>query len=81
MDGMYIILAVFIGLAPAYVAFNKGRNFFLWWLYGTLLFPVALVHSFLLGHVGGKKQCGYCRTMVNYKATHCPRCGYEFIQF
>ncbi len=30
---------------------------------------------------GGRKKCGYCRTWVKYNAPHCPKCGYEFIQF
>jgi hypothetical protein len=44
-----LILAV-IGLIPAAIARHKGRNFFLWWLYGTVIWIVALPHAlFFLG--------------------------------
>lgn len=33
------------------------------------------------GFGGGKKKCGYCRSWVNASESHCPRCGYEFIEF
>jgi cytochrome c-type biogenesis protein len=32
-----------IGLIPAAIAARKGRNFFDWWMFGVVLFPVALV--------------------------------------
>jgi hypothetical protein len=38
-------LAVIIGIIPAFIARNKGENFFLWWFYGFMLFIVALPHS------------------------------------
>lgn len=37
-----------LGLFPGFIAKTKGRNFFLWWIYGSFLFPVALVHAILL---------------------------------
>jgi hypothetical protein len=37
-----------LGLAPAYVAFRKGRNFLTWWLFGLALFPIALPMAFLI---------------------------------
>lgn len=43
-----IIVAMVIGLLPAYLAKRKGRNFFDWWFFGAILFPVALVAVFLL---------------------------------
>lgn len=43
-----LIIAVFIGLIPAAIAHSKGRNFFLWWLYGAALFIVALIHAIVL---------------------------------
>lgn len=39
--------AMVFGLLPAYIAKNKGRDFNTWWIYGTLLFIIALPHSIL----------------------------------
>lgn len=44
-----LLVAVAIGVIPAMIASNKGHNFWPWWLYGTLLFIVALPHSLLVG--------------------------------
>ncbi len=43
-------LAVAAGLAliPANIARNKGYSFGLWWLYGWLLFIVAIIHVALI---------------------------------
>ena len=43
-----LVLAVLLGLIPAMVARSKGREFLLWWIYGSLLFIVALPHALLL---------------------------------
>ena len=46
-DGAFIIgLTVAAGLAfiPASIAKKKGYSFGLWWLYGWLLFIVAIIH-------------------------------------
>jgi hypothetical protein len=33
---------------PATIASEKGRSFFAWWVYGTLLLPIELIHSFCI---------------------------------
>jgi hypothetical protein len=43
-----LIFAVLLGLIPAYLAQKKGRSFGLWWLYGALLFIVALPHALIM---------------------------------
>lgn len=48
MTPYLLILAVLLGIAPGLIAHGKGRNFFLWWLYGVVLGPVALLHAILL---------------------------------
>ena len=48
MTPYFLILALLLALAPAIIAHGKGRNFLLWWLYGVVLGPVALIHSILL---------------------------------
>ncbi|MBI5562387.1 MAG: zinc ribbon domain-containing protein [Deltaproteobacteria bacterium] len=75
-----IILSVLAGVLPAFIASTKGLSFFKWWIYGALLFPIALPHSLLIGlaSVLVRKRCGWCRTMVPASAEFCPKCGYEF---
>jgi len=41
-------LASVLGLIPAMIAYRKGRNFGLWWIYGSMLFIVALFHALLI---------------------------------
>lgn len=43
-----LIIAVLLGLIPAFIAKGKGRSFVGWWLYGSLLFIVAIVHVLLV---------------------------------
>jgi cytochrome c-type biogenesis protein len=44
--GRYILVGILaaglIGLLPAWIAHQKGRNFFDWWFFGAALFVVAL---------------------------------------
>ena len=42
------VIAFFMGLIPAAIASNKGRDFFTWWTYGWLLWIIALIHSLCL---------------------------------
>jgi thiol:disulfide interchange protein len=50
--GRWLLIAVgallLLGLAPAYIAYRKGRSFLTWWLFGFALFPVALPLAFLI---------------------------------
>lgn len=39
-----ILLALIIGVIPAMIAKKKGRSFIGWYIYGVLLFVVALPH-------------------------------------
>lgn len=41
-------IAAGLAFIPATIAKNKGRSFGKWWLYGWLLFIVALIHSLLI---------------------------------
>jgi hypothetical protein len=37
-----IWICVVLGFVPGAIAKNKGHSFGLWWLFGAVLFPVAL---------------------------------------
>ena len=43
-----VVIAVILGLIPGIIAERKGYNAFLWWLFGSLLFILALPISLLL---------------------------------
>ncbi|MCC8161565.1 MAG: SHOCT domain-containing protein [Oscillospiraceae bacterium] len=43
-----LIIAAGLGFIPAAIAKKKGYNFGLWWLYGWLLFIVAIIHVSLI---------------------------------
>ncbi|HET8563906.1 MAG TPA: hypothetical protein VFM35_08560 [Candidatus Binatia bacterium] len=42
IDFQHVIGVVLLGFIPAFIANKKGRNFFNWWIFGTLVFIVAL---------------------------------------
>ncbi len=52
MVGRYLLIGLvgfsLLGLIPAYLAKKKGRNFFEWWFFGIVLFPVALPLSIVI---------------------------------
>ena len=43
-----LLLGAMIGLLPAWIAHNKGRSFFGWWLFGTMFWIIALPISILI---------------------------------
>jgi len=55
------IISFGMGLLPAFMASQKGRRFVVWWVYGALLFPVAIIHALFIGasFKRGTKNCGY----------------------
>src|SRR5215208_1054304 len=82
----FLIIAVLIGLIPAAIARSKGRDFVLWWIFGALLFIVALPAAVLLKpdkkaieserlSGGDRKKCSFCAELIKREAKVCRYCN------
>ena len=76
-----------LGLIPAFIAKKKGRNFWGWWLFGIILFIIALIAAIVIKPTeeaeerrklaNGYKRCPYCTELVRNEAKICSKCGKE----
>ncbi len=83
----FFLVAILIGLIPAAIARNKGRSFVGFWIYGALLFIVALPHALIMkadtkavedqAIADGGKKCPHCAEIIKAEATVCRFCSRE----
>ena len=80
----FIIIAAFLGIITGLIAQSKGRSFAAWWLYGTLLFIIAIVHVLVIPSKNNEsksldsmRKCDYCAEPIRIEAVKCKHCSSE----
>ena len=74
----HVIALAVLGLVPAMIAAKKGRSFVGWWLFGFVLFVIALPAAWLVESLQGRKKCPGCTELISRDAAKCPFCGRDF---
>jgi len=80
-----LLIAIVLGLIPAAIASGKGRSFIGWWLFGSLLWIIALPLALIIGKDdaelekrqlanGGVRKCPHCAELVKAGAKICRYC-------
>lgn len=84
---MILIVLLVMGGLTAHIASGKGRNGFLWFCYGVVIWPVAIIHALAMDRTPqaiewaamreGRVKCPLCAEFVKREATRCPHCRSE----
>ena len=58
MEILLLLLLPLLAIIPANIARAKGRSFWKWYVYGLLLFAIAMIHAMLIdeNHQGINKN-------------------------
>lgn len=79
-DAQLLLVAVLLGLIPAFIARRKGHTFMGFWLMGTMFFIVALPWAiFAPRNPRVFRRCPHCQEWVSAQATACPRCTRDLL--
>jgi hypothetical protein len=73
MTPLFVVVYLALAAIPGFVATAKGRNFFVWWVFGLVVLPVAFFAS-LLAPRSRHVACPFCREQVDRQASVCPHC-------
>lgn len=75
-DESILVVAILIGIIPGAIAQQKGHSFIGWWLFGAILFILALPMSLFLKNERSA-PCEFCKKTIDREATVCPYCQRE----
>ncbi len=76
MDGIFliwIVQAFVMASIPAMIANSKEKDVAIWFFYGFLVWPIALVHALLIPP-GNSVSCRFCAKHISREAKVCPYC-------
>jgi hypothetical protein len=68
-----LVFAAILGCIPGAIAQSKGHSFVAWWIFGALLFVVALPCALFIEREG--RKCPYCAETVRTDAVVCRFCS------
>ncbi len=65
---VWVVLAFFLAFIPAAIAKGKGHSFVEWWIFGFLLFIVALPYALLMKPAAGfvERYWPFCSCCTGY---------------
>jgi hypothetical protein len=73
MPVVVVAVLLIIAVLPAWIAARKGRGFWTWYVFGLLLWIVAVPAALLAGDA--RRRCPYCAEHVQQQAIACGHCG------
>lgn len=64
------LIMFFFAMIPATIAASKGRNMWVWLLYGFFFWLIALIHSIVMA----ARRCPDCAGRIRLEAKVCRHC-------
>jgi hypothetical protein len=71
----YAVVLLLLALIPAFIARHRGHGFWTFYVFGLLLWIVALPVALLIKD--RRRHCPYCIDPIEQSASVCPHCRKE----